>query len=80
MNLSELQDKEIIDIATGRRVGSIIDVIISDKGQILKLVLEERKVSRKIFGGNKENDTIYWNNIIKFGDDIILVDCDNNIK
>ena len=28
MNLSDLQNKEVIDIATGRRIGSIIDVII----------------------------------------------------
>lgn len=77
MNLSELQDKEIIDISTGRRVGSIVDVVISRKGEISKLVLEERKVSRKIFNNNKENSMISWNKIIKIGDDIILVDCNN---
>ncbi len=80
MNLSELQDKEVIDISTGRRVGSIIDVIITRKGEISKLILEERKVSKKIFSNNKENNTITWNKIIKIGDDIILVDCDNKIN
>lgn len=79
MNLSDLQDKEIIDISTGRKVGSIVDVVISRKGEISKLVLEERKMSKKIFSGNKENNTITWNKIIKIGDDIILVDCDNKI-
>ena len=79
MNLSELQDKEIIDISTGRRVGNIVDVIISRKGEISKLVLEERKMAKKIFGNSKENNTITWNKIIKIGDDIILVDCDNKI-
>ena len=79
MNLSDLQDKEIIDISTGRRVGNIIDVVISRKGEISKLILEERKMSKKIFGNSKENNTITWNKIIKIGDDIILVDCDNKI-
>ena len=80
MNLSELQDKEIIDISTGRKVGSIVDVIISRKGEITKLILEERRVTKKIFTNSKENNTITWNKIIKIGDDIILVDCDNNIN
>ena len=80
MNLSELQDKEIIDISTGRKVGSIVDVIITRKGEISKLILEERRVTKKIFSSNKENNTITWNKIIKIGDDIILVDCDNNIN
>ncbi|MBR3161712.1 MAG: YlmC/YmxH family sporulation protein [Bacilli bacterium] len=79
MNLSDLQDKEIIDISTGRRVGSIVDVIITRKGEISKLVLEEKRVAKKIFGNNKESNTITWNKIIKIGDDIILVDCDNKI-
>ena len=79
MNLSDLQDKEIIDISTGRKVGSIVDVIISRKGEISKLVLEERKMAKKIFSSGKENNTITWNKIIKIGDDIILVDCDNKI-
>ena len=29
MNLSDLQTKEVVDVASGKRIGSIIDVIIS---------------------------------------------------
>ena len=39
MNLSDLQTKEIIDIATGRRIGVIIDVIVSRSGNIVNLLL-----------------------------------------
>lgn len=77
MNLSELQDKEIIDISTGRRVGMIVDVVIGKKGEILKLILEEKKMSKRIFGSDKESNAIGWDKIIKIGDDIILVDCNN---
>lgn len=78
MNLSELQNKEVIDIATGRRIGSIIDVIIDRKGNIIKLLLEDKKPSRKLFSTNKEDIYLLWSQIVKIGDDIILVDGDNN--
>lgn len=78
MNLSDLQDKELIDISSGRRIGNIIDIIISRKGEVQKLVLEDKKNNRRIFGNNKEEITISWNKIIKIGDDIILVDSNEN--
>jgi len=74
MNLSELQNKEIIDVATGRRIGSIIDVIINKNGNISKLLLEDRKMSRRLFGSAKEEVSLTWEQIVKIGDDIILVD------
>ena len=80
MNLSDLQDKELIDISSGKRLGNIIDIIISMKGEVQKLVLEDKKGNRKIFGGTKEELTISWNKIKKIGDDIILVDFNNNIS
>ena len=78
MNLSDLQDKELIDISSGKRIGNIIDIIISRKGEVQKLVLEDKKNSRRIFGSSKEEITISWNKIIKIGDDIILVDSNEN--
>lgn len=77
MNLSELQTKEVIDIATGKRIGSIIDVVIDRKGIIVKLILEDRKPSRRLFSNNKEDIYLLWKQIVKIGDDIILVDCDS---
>jgi len=73
MRLSELQLKEIINISNGKRIGIIIDVIISSTGQIEKLVLEEKR-GRKF---SKEEYEITWNQIIKIGDDIILIDTRN---
>lgn len=79
MNLSDLQEKEVIDISTGKRIGAIIDIIISMSGSISKLVLEDRKISRKLFSNNKEDIYIDWKQIIKIGDDIILVDSKEKI-
>ena len=79
MNLSDLQEKEVIDISTGKRIGSIIDIIISMTGNISKLVLEDRKTTRKLFSNTKEDIYLDWKQIIKIGDDIILVDSKNDL-
>ena len=68
MRLSELQLKEIINISNGKRIGIIVDVIVSTNGQIEKLVLEEKR-GRKF---SKEEYEILWNQIIKIGDDIYI--------
>ena len=79
MNLSDLQEKEVIDISTGKRIGAIIDIIINTTGTISKLVLEDKRTSRKLFSNNKEDVYIDWKQIIKIGDDIILVDSKNDL-
>ena len=73
MRLSDLQLKEIVNISNGKRVGRIIDVNINDKGNIINLVLEDRR-GRKF---SHEEYNILWSQIIKIGDDIILVDTRN---
>lgn len=73
MRLSELQLKEIINIVDGKRIGIIVDVIIDTSGNILKLVLEEKR-GRKF---SKEEYEILWSQIVKVGDDIILIDTRN---
>ena len=78
MNLSDLQEKEVIDISTGKRIGAIIDIIISMTGNISKLVLEDKRNSRKLFSKNQDDIYLDWKQIIKIGDDIILVDSKND--
>lgn len=73
MRLSELQLKEIINISNGKRIGIIVDVIVSTSGNIEKLVIEEKR-GRKFA---KEEYEVSWNQIIKIGDDIILIDTRN---
>lgn len=73
MHLSDFQTKEVINISTGKRFGYIIDVIIDNEGKIKELILEEKKGSKR-FMASREELSIEWNQIIKIGDDIILVD------
>ena len=73
MRLSDLQLKEIINISNGKRIGTIVDVLVDEKGYINSLVLEDRR-GRKF---SREEYNILWNQIVKIGDDIILADTRN---
>ena len=74
MRLSDLQNKKIISIATGRNIGNIIDVDIREDGRIDSFVIEQ---SRNFFSLNRESDTrVLWNDITKVGEDVILVQKD----
>jgi len=77
MHMSDLQAKEIIDVSTGRRIGIITDIIVDSKGNITKLILD-KKIGKKILSNPKEDIELTWNQIVKIGDDIILVDTRNN--
>lgn len=74
MRLSELQLKEIVNIRDGKRIGVIVDVIVDDKGNIDKLILEEKRNRRF----SRDECEIKWCQIVKIGDDIILIDTRNN--
>lgn len=71
MQLSDLQTKEIIDVSSGKRMGIIIDVIIDVNGKIKSLVLQEKRLKK--FSVKEENE-VTWEEIVKIGDDIILID------
>lgn len=69
--MSDLQAKKIINISTGRNMGNIMDLDIRENGTIEGLIIEQ---GRNIFSLNRESDTrIYWDDITKIGEDVILV-------
>lgn len=72
MRLSDLQDKDVVNLDDGKVIGRIIDVIIDDKGIINKLVVERYKFIISRFTNGNEIE-ISWNQINKIGEDVILV-------
>lgn len=73
MRLSEIQNKDVINLNSGMKVGNIIDIKInSETGKIESLILERKKFS-SIFNSNDEIE-IYWTQINKIGEDVILVE------
>lgn len=73
MRLSEIQNKDVINVNTGEKIGNIIDVKINiDTGKIEYFVLEKKKFS-SFFSSNDEIQ-VYYEQINKIGEDVILVE------
>lgn len=74
MRLSDLQNKDIVNVIDGKNIGNIIDVKIDEeKGVIESFIIEPNKNFFAFF--NRGSDTeIKWNNITKIGEDVILVE------
>lgn len=74
INYSELLEKEIINLQSGENIGQFDDAEIDvKKGRITALYIEE---AGKILGilGKSRTRKINWENIIKIGTDVIVVD------
>ena len=72
MKLSELQEKDIVNINNGRKIGKIIDAEINMDGLINYLIVEDNKMFRRLT--NKDSISITFNQIKKIGEDCILID------
>ncbi len=71
MRLSDMQDKDVVELKTGIKVGNIIDIKINKEGMIESLILEKRKYSR-LFSSNDEIE-ISFSKIESIGEDVILI-------
>lgn len=71
MHLSSLQDKDIVNLIDGKKIGRIIDVIITENGNILSFIIQRTKFN--IIPSSNEIE-VRFNQIRKIGRDVILVD------
>ena len=72
MRLSELQSKNIVNVTDGKNIGNIIDANVDINGNIESFVVEEK---RRLFIMSKDNNAVvYWNDIRKIGEDVILIE------
>lgn len=72
MRLSELQNKDVVNIIDGRKIGNIIDISINLEGKTEGLIVEKSKFLISMFS-NKDEIEVKWNQIEKIGEDVILV-------
>ena len=72
MRLSELQDKDVVNIKDGKKIGNIIDVNIDNNGHTVGVLVERYKFLVSLFNNNVVE--IKWSDIEKIGKDVILVD------
>ena len=73
MKLSDLQEKDVVNIADGQNLGKIIDVDINDLGMINFFIVLKRRFFWQIFSSSNDKK-IYFNKIKKIGHDVILVE------
>ncbi|AAU23291.2 YlmC/YmxH family sporulation protein [Bacillus sp. GM2] len=73
MNISDFQIKDVVNVSNGKKLGSIGDIDINvTTGKIQAIVIGG---TGKVFGffGKEEEIVIPWRNIVKIGEDVILV-------
>ena len=73
MKMSDLQAKDIVNITDGKRMGRISDIVVSETGEIMYLVIEPTKILKRYTSFTSET-SIKFDQIVKFGSDVILVD------
>lgn len=73
MRMSDLQMKDIISTKDGKKIGKISDLVVNENGEILYLVVEPTKFLKKYATFGTETN-IKFEQIVKFGSDVILVD------
>lgn len=74
MRLSDLQSKDIINMNDGKKVGTIIDVSLSEDGKMNGLIVEKGKFFSRLSG--RDELEIKWSQVKKIGEDVILVNLD----
>ena len=73
MRLSDLQNKDVVDVVSGEKIGNVVDAEISkETGNILKVIVYDRRGFIGMIRG-KEEVLISWQQIKKIGSDVILV-------
>ncbi|WP_019152864.1 YlmC/YmxH family sporulation protein [Robertmurraya massiliosenegalensis] len=73
IRISEFQMKDVVNISDGKKLGNIGDIDINLKtGKIEAIIITG---AGKVLGffGKDEEVTISWKNILKIGEDVILV-------
>ena len=73
MKMSDLQAKDIVNVTDGKRIGRITDIVVSEKGEIMYLIIEPTKLLKRYTSIASET-SIKFEQIVKFGTDVILVD------
>ena len=72
--VKSLLNKNVINIKTGQSLGCVKDVLIDTScGVVSKIVIPQKNNVLSLF--NNENNYISWCDVVKVGEDLILVDC-----
>lgn len=79
MRLTDLGQKEIVNLNNGGRLGLIADsdfLIDEESGKIISLLVPERKLGLRLLGLEGIDTEIPWESIRKIGYDMIIIETD----
>ena len=80
MKLSEISSKDVINDEDGVKLGKIVDAEIDvATGKIVNVTIYRGFKFFNVFG-SKDNVQIPWNKIIKIGNDVVIVEKNQQIK
>ena len=73
----DLREKEVVNVADGKKLGRIVDLAFNEKGHLIGLIVPgEKKFMKSITSG--DGLFIPYRSVLKIGNDVILVDLNNN--
>lgn len=74
MRISDMQSKDVVNISDGKRLGTIGDLDIDQDTGLIRTVIVLGQNKFFGIGGGGQEYIIPWNQIVKIGSDVILVD------
>ena len=78
MNFSELKQKDVINLCDGRRLGRPIDLVLNDRACAEAIVVPEPGSIIGCLKPSRDGIAIPWSRIRRIGDDVILVEAEND--
>lgn len=77
LRISEFQMKDVVNVSDGKRLGNIGDIDIDMRtGKIQAVIITKQGKMLGLFG-KEEEFVIPWKQIVKIGEDVILVRADH---
>lgn len=75
----ELREKVVVNVCDGKQLGRIVDICIHCSGKVVGVIAPG---DIKFFKNLKGCDNIFipWQNVVRIGDDVILVNLQSDIS
>ncbi len=80
IRVSDIMEKEIINVKNGKRMGYITDIDMDiNEGKIVSFTITGSE-SKNFFSRGYNDQVIFWNDILKIGCDTIIVNIGSEMK
>ena len=79
MRISDIMEKEIINVKNGKKLGFITDIDLDvENGKVSSFSITGS--SGNFFSRGAEIDTVFWRDILRIGCDTIIVSIGSNLN